>query len=64
MLILSLSLKKYTVLKVRLSRNDLNTFYEMTLSSKIRTNCVRSVSLYKLGMFATATPDVVNNGVK
>ena len=38
------------VLKVRLNHIDLTTFYEMVLSSKIRTNGIRSDSLYRIGI--------------
>ena len=39
---------KPAVLKVRQSRNDLITFYEIVLSSKIGTNGVRPESLYNI----------------
>ena len=38
------------MLKVKKFRFDLTTFYEMVLSSKIRTNGVCSDSLYRVGI--------------
>ena len=43
----------HAVLKVRKFRFDLTTFSKIVLSPKIRTNGVRSVSLYSLGTYIT-----------